>query len=164
MLTPIKIVKNRVKNPVTNQRGGRHCLKVMKPKDMRDVDGRMLTKRWPADDRRIYCRPPATDRHPGSQRWGACRSSSGHWGGHRPEILSFAERIGRWPNSLPATAGRRPLHDFYDMVQGRENPLMTCRCQKVGIGEKSAGHRSIYKACDVGLKRPDIFCHDPKVI
>ena len=50
-----------------------------------------------------------------------------------------------------AVAGRRPLHDFYDMVQGRENPPMTCRCQKVGIGEKSAGHRSIYKACDVGL-------------
>ena len=24
---------------------------------------------------------------------------------------------------------------------------------KVGIGEKSAGHRSIYKACDVGIKR-----------
>ena len=35
------------------------------------------------------------------------------------------------------------------MVQGRENPPMTCRCQKVGIGEKSAGHRSIYKACDL---------------
>ena len=38
---------------------------------------------------------------------------------------------------LPAAAGRRPLHDFYDMVQGRENPAMICRCQKVGIGEKS---------------------------
>ena len=43
------------------------------------------------------------------------------------------------------------LHDFYDMVQGRENLPITCRCQKVGIGEKSAGHRSIYKACDVGI-------------
>ena len=50
-----------------------------------------------------------------------------------------------------AVAGRHLLHHFYDMVQGRENPPMTCRCQKVGIGEKSAGHRSIYKACDVGI-------------
>ena len=47
------------------------------------------------------------------------------------------------PNSLPAAASRQPLHDFYDMVQGQENPPMTCWCQKVGIGEKSAGHRSI---------------------
>ena len=93
------------------------------------VDGRTMPKRQPADDRRIYCRPTATGRCPGSHRWGACRSSSGH----RPKILSSAERIGRWPNSLPAAAGRRPLPDFYDMVQGRENPAMICRCQKVGI-------------------------------
>ena len=106
-----------------------------------------MPKRRPADDRRIYCRPPATNRCPGSHRWGACRSSSGH----RSKILSFAERIGRWPNSLPAVAGRRPLHDFCDMVQGRENPAMTCRCQKVGIGEKSWDRRTIYKACDVPL-------------
>ena len=88
---------------------------------------------------------------PSSHRWGRLTIVVGTPAGHQPEILSFAERIGRWPNSLPAAAGRCPLHDFYDMVQGRENPLMTCRCQKVGIGEKSAGHRSIYKACDVGF-------------
>ena len=38
MLTPMKIVKSRVKNPVTSQRGGRHCLKVMKPKDLREME------------------------------------------------------------------------------------------------------------------------------
>ena len=38
------------------------------------------------------------------------------------------------------------------MVQGRENPAMICRCQKVGIGEKSGGHRRIYKACDVPFR------------
>ena len=106
-----------------------------------------MPERRPADDRKIYCRPTATGRCPGSHRWGACRSSSGH----RPKILSSAERIGRWPNSHPAAAGRRPLPDLYDMVQGRENPAMICRCQKVGIGEKSGGHRRIYKACDVPL-------------
>ena len=109
------------------------------------VDGRTMPKRRPADDHRIYCHLTATDRCPGRHRWGACRSSSGH----RLKILSSAEWIGLWPNSLPAAAGRRPLHDFYDMVQGRENPAMICRCQKVGIGEKSCGHRRIYKACDV---------------
>ena len=113
-----------------------------------------MPKRRPADDRGIYCRPPATDRCPGSHRWGACRSSSGH----RPKILSFAERIGRWPNSLPAAAGRRPLHDFYDVVQGRENPAMTCQCQKVDIGEKSWDRRTIYKACDVPFSTT---CNDP---
>ena len=106
-----------------------------------------MPKRRPADDRRIYCRPTATGRCPGSHRWAACRSSSGH----RPKILSSAERIGRSPNSRPAVAGRRPLHDFYDMVQGRENPAMICRCKKVGIGEKSADHRRIYNPCDVPL-------------
>ena len=111
------------------------------------VDGRTMPKRRPANDHRIYCRPTATDRCPGNHRWGTCRSSSGH----RPKILSYAERIRQWPNSLPAAAGRRPLHDFYDMVQGRENPAIICRCQKVGIGEKSSVHRGIYNPCDVPL-------------
>ena len=97
------------------------------------VDGCTMPKWRPADDHRIYCRPTATDRCPSSHRWGACRSSSGHL----PKILSSAERIGQWMNSLPAVAGRRPLHDFYNMVQGRENLVMTCRCQKVAISEKS---------------------------
>ena len=111
------------------------------------VDGRTMPKRRPADDRRIYCRPTATGRCPSSHRWAACRSPSGH----RPKILSSAERIRQSPNSRQAVAMRRPLYDFYDMVQGRENPAMICRCQKVGIGEKSAGHRTIYIPCDVAF-------------
>ena len=117
-----------------------------------------MLKRRPADDRRISCHPTATDRCPGGHHWGACRSSSGH----RPKILSSAEQIGQWPNSLPTAAGRRLLPDFYDMVQGRENPAMICRCQKVGIGEKSGSHRRIYKACDVPLSLKMtliVFCH-----
>ena len=115
-----------------------------------------MPKRRPADDRRIYCRPTATGRCPGGHRWAACRSSSGH----RPKILSSAERIGRSPNSRPAVAGRRPLHDFYDMVQGRENPAMISRCQKVVIGEKSADHRRIYNPCDVPFRDVSV----PKII
>ena len=111
------------------------------------VDGRTMPKRRPADDRRIYCRPTATGRCPSGHRWAACRSPSGH----RPKILSSAERIGQSPNSCPAVAVRRPLYDFYDIVQGRENPTMIWRCQKVGIGEKSGGHRTIYNPCDVAL-------------
>ena len=61
-------------------------------------------------------------------------------------------QIGRSPNSHPAAAGRHPLPDLYDMVQGRENPAVICRCKKTGIGGKSGDHRTIYKACDVGLK------------
>ena len=109
----------------------------------------MMPKRRPADDRRIHCRPMATSRCPGI--------TTGPPGDRRRGIgrkfLSSAERIGRSPNSRPAVAGIRPLHDFYDMVQGRENPAMICRCQKVGIGEKSAGHRRIYNPCDVPITR-----------
>ena len=42
------------------------------------VDGHTLTKRWPADDRRIHCRPPAIDRSPNGHRWASWRSSAGH--------------------------------------------------------------------------------------
>ena len=37
----------------------------------------------------------------------------------------------------PSGGRQASLHDFYDMVQGRENLAMTCQCQKVGISEKS---------------------------
>ena len=33
---------------------------------------------------------------------------------------------------------------FYDMAQGQENWPMSCRCRKIGIRQKSAGHRAIY--------------------
>ena len=65
--------------------------------------------------------------------------------------MSSAEQIGRSPNSHLAAAGRRPLPDLYDLVQGRENPAVICRCQKTGIGGKSGDHRTIYKACDVAI-------------
>ena len=107
-----------------------------------------MTCRWPADDCRIYCHPTATGRWPGSHRRGACLSPSGH----RPKIMSSAEQIGRSPNSHLAAAGRRPLPDLYDLVQGRENPAVICRCQKTGIGGKSADHRTILKACDAAFR------------
>ena len=113
------------------------------------VDGRTMPERWPADDRRISWRPTATGRCPASHRWATGRSSSGH----RQKILSSAKWIGRSPNSRLAVAGRRPLPDFYDIVQGRKNPAMICRCQKTGIGEKSGDHRRIYKACEVGIRK-----------
>ena len=65
--------------------------------------------------------------------------------------MSSAEQIGRSPNSHLAAAGRRPLPDLYDLVQGRENPAVICRCQKTGIGGKSADHRTILKACDAAF-------------
>ena len=30
---------------------------------------------------------------------------------------------------------------------------MICRCQKTGIGGKPGDHRTIYKACDVGMNK-----------
>ena len=66
--------------------------------------------------------------------------------------MSSAEQIGRSPNSHLAAAGRHPLPDLYDLVQGRENPAVICRCQKTGIGGKSADHRTIVKAYDVAFR------------
>ena len=106
-----------------------------------------MPERRPADDRRISWHPTATGRCPGSHRWATGRSSLGH----RPKFLSSAKWIGRSPNSRLAVAARHPVHDFYDMVQGRKNPAMICRCQKTGIGGKSGDHRTIYKGCDVGI-------------
>ena len=65
--------------------------------------------------------------------------------------MSSAEQIGRSPNGHLAAAGRRPLPDLYDLVQGRENRAVICRCQKTGIGGKSADHRPILKACDAAF-------------
>ena len=67
--------------------------------------------------------------------------------------MSSAEQIGRSPNSHLAAAGRRPLPDLYDLVQGRENPAVICRCQKTGIGGKSGDHRTILKACDAAFNK-----------
>ena len=66
--------------------------------------------------------------------------------------MSSAEQIGRSPNGHLAAEGRRPLPDLYDLVQGRENPAVICRCQKTGNGGKSADHRAILKACDPALR------------
>ena len=100
-----------------------------------------MPERRPADDRRIYCHLTATGRWPGSHCRGACRSLSGH----RPKIMSSVEQIGRSPNSHLAAAGRRPLPDLYDLVQGRENPAVICWFQK------SADHRTILKACEAAV-------------
>ena len=73
--------------------------------------------------------------------------------------MSSAEQIGRSPNGHLAAAGRRPLPDLYDLVQGRENRAVICRCQKTGIGGKSADHRPILKACDAALRTRLLLGH-----
>ena len=68
------------------------------------VDGCTMTERWPADDRRIHCRPPAIDRRPASHRWGADRSSAGHRRGIGRKFCKFQSELAggrtvseRWP-------------------------------------------------------------------
>ena len=39
-----------------------------------------------------------------------------------------------------------------DMVQGQENPAVSCRSRKIGIRQKSTGHQAIYVSWDVGLR------------
>ena len=115
--------------------------------DIESLDGRTTPERRSSDDRRISWHPTATGRSPGSHRWTTCRWPSGH----RPKFRSSAKWIGRPPSSRLAVAGRRPQPDLYDLVQGRENPAVICRCQKTGIGGKSADHRPILKACDAAF-------------
>ena len=113
-----------------------------------------MPERRSSDDRRISWHPTATGRSPGSHRWTTCRWPSGH----RPKFRSSAKWIGRPPSSRLAVASRRPQPDLYDLVQGRENPAVICRCQKTGIGGKSADHRPILKACDAALKSEATKC------
>ena len=53
-------------------------------------------------------RPAVIDRTSSGDRLESGRSPPGH----RPKIWSLEDKIGRWPNSLPAAAVRRPLADF----------------------------------------------------
>ena len=62
---------------------------------------------------------------------------------HWPKILSFPDRISRWLNSLPAAAGQATAGWLYDIVQGQENWPMSYRSRKIGIRQKSSGHRWI---------------------
>ena len=115
--------------------------------DIESLDGCTMPERRSSDDRRISWHPMVTGRSPGSHRWTTGRSPSGH----RPKFRSSAKWIGRPPSSRLAVAGRRLVLDFYDPVQGRENPAMICRCLKTGIGGKSGDHRTILKACDAAI-------------
>ena len=114
------------------------------------VDGRTLTKRWPADDRRIHCRPPAIDRSPSGHRWVSWWSSAGNrWGIGR----KFGHSRGNRPVAEQSPVGGRqaPAGWLYDMVEGQVNRPMSCRSRKIGIRQKSTGHRVIYVFWDVGF-------------
>ena len=97
----------------------------------------IVIRRWSADA------PPVIARAPADHRRGTAGASAGNF------VNSRANR----PVAARSPNGGRPTSAawFYNLLQGRENRRMTCRCRKIGIGEKSAGHRPIYKACDVGL-------------
>ena len=120
--------------------------------DIESLDGRTMPEWWSFDDRRISWHPTATGRSPGSHRWTTCQSPSGH----RPKFWSSAKWIGRPPSSRLAVAGRRLVLDFYDLVQGRKNPAIICRCLKTGIGGKSGDHRTILKACDAAIRHGNL--------
>ena len=86
-----------------------------------------IVVRWrPAGAPAVIAGPPADRRRNIGRKFCHLLSKSG---GHRTVAR-------RWPS---------------DMVQGRENPTMIWRSQKVGIGEKSTGHRRIYNPCDVAF-------------
>ena len=50
----------------------------------------------------------------------------------------------------PGSGHQVPAGWLYDMVQGQENPAVSCRSRKIGIRQKSTGHRAIYVSWDVG--------------
>ena len=109
-----------------------------------------MPKWWPADDCRIYCRPPATGRRPASHRWGACRSSSGHRRGIGRKFCHLQSESGAGRTvSQRRPAGVRcfTFTTWFKVEKIHRWPADV----KVGIGEKSTGHRAIYKACDVGI-------------
>ena len=74
-------------------------------------------------------------------------------GGASAENLVISS--GNRPVAEQSSGGSRqaPAGWLYDMVQGQENPAVSCRSRKIGIRQKSTGHRAIYVSWDVGLKR-----------
>ena len=52
----------------------------------------------------------------------------------------------------PGSGRQAPAGWLYDMVQGQENPAVSCRSRKIGIRQKSTGHRVIYVSWDVGFR------------
>ena len=72
---------------------------------------------------------------------------------------------GNRPVAEQSSCGRRqaPTGWLYDMVQGQENPAVSCRSRKMDIRQKSTGHRAIYVSWDVGLtERQTNKCALPK--
>ena len=53
---------------------------------------------------------------------------------------------GNWPVAEQSPGGgcQAPASWLYDMVEGQENLPMSCRSRKIGIRQKSTGHRAIY--------------------
>ena len=51
----------------------------------------------------------------------------------------------------PGGGRQAPAGWLYDMVQGQENPAVSCRSRKIGIRQKSTSHRAIYVSWDVGF-------------
>ena len=106
-----------------------------------------MAARWPNGDllmiagfivvrRRSTGAPTVTTGAPVDRRRDTGGASAGNF------VISRANR----PVAEQSPSGGRqaPAAWLYDMVQGRENPPMTCRFRKIGIRQKSAGHRSIY--------------------
>ena len=60
--------------------------------------------------------------------------------GHRPKISSFAERIGRWPNSLPAAAIRQPLGDFTTLFKVKKIGRRATDLAKQASGKNLSGN------------------------
>ena len=107
------------------------------------VDGSTLTKRWPADDRRIHCRPPAIDRSPNGHRWTSWRSSAGH---RRGTCRKFGH-LQRKSTGGRTVSRRRPSGACWLTLRHGSRSRksgMSCRSRKIGIRQKSTGHRAIY--------------------
>ena len=52
----------------------------------------------------------------------------------------------------PSGGRQAPAGLLYSMVQGQENPTVSCRSRKIGIQQKSTGHRAIYVPWDIGFR------------
>ena len=91
-------------------------------------DGRTVTKRWTADDRRIHCRPAVIDKTPGGHRRDIGGVSADNFVICRENRPVAKQSPG---GGRQATAGW-----FYDIVQGQENRPTSYRSRKIGIRQK----------------------------
>ena len=118
------------------------------------------SRRWPHDHQKVTCRWLQDSLSSGGDRQEPQRSPLSLLtivGGASAENLDISRGNRPVAEQSPGGSRQAPAGWLYDMVEGQENRPMSCRSQKIGIRQKSTGHRAIYVLLGRRLYLKDIL-------